>query len=59
MVRSALADETLLPYIQNLAKPDTCTVGLILGQVSKYFRMTCCMLGYIRRFSNFYCIFQF
>lgn len=34
MVRSALADETLLPYIQNLAKPDTCTVGLILGQTS-------------------------
>lgn len=34
MVRSAVADESLLTYIQNLAKLDVLTIGLILGQVS-------------------------
>lgn len=32
MVRSAVADESFLTYMINLAKPDTYTVGLILGQ---------------------------
>ncbi|GJQ70528.1 hypothetical protein Trydic_g22932 [Trypoxylus dichotomus] len=34
MVRSAVAEESLLNYLLNLAKSDTCTVGLILGQPS-------------------------
>lgn len=34
MVRSAVADESLLTYIQNLAKLDVLTIGLILGQTA-------------------------
>lgn len=33
MVLSALADEHLSRYIQNIAKYEPCAVGLILGQV--------------------------
>lgn len=33
MVRCVVADENFLNYMINLIKPDTCTVGLILGQV--------------------------
>ncbi|XP_022909942.2 protein odr-4 homolog [Onthophagus taurus] len=34
MVHNAVAEDSLLEYIQKLAKPDTCTVGLVLGQPS-------------------------
>ncbi|KAK9739844.1 Odorant response abnormal 4-like [Popillia japonica] len=34
MVRSAVAEESLLNYLVNLAKSDVCSVGLILGQPS-------------------------
>ncbi|XP_018318920.1 protein odr-4 homolog isoform X2 [Agrilus planipennis] len=34
MVKTAIADESYLTYLKSLCKPDTCTVGLILGQPS-------------------------
>lgn len=36
MVRSAIADEYLLTYLNNIAREGSCVVGLILGQVISY-----------------------
>lgn len=42
MVLSALADEHLQRYIQNVSKYEPCAVGLILGQVNRLQQLSIC-----------------